>query len=216
MTTKGTNYSPADPRIICFERKEDIAAFDASLSKLLSVMQKRAQQSFINEENVLRMNHGGSWIHTARESESDTKLHTLSAEWQIPYKEIANNDLSLISKTVISVHNNMLEQFTKNMYDVIGDAAENVGNSVTTDQNQSFAVTFLEILRKIELGVDKDGNVCMPQIHVGMQLAKRIEQDLNNIDPHLAAEIEKVKATKIEEAQVTERKRKSKFKSLNK
>ena len=70
----------------------------------------------------------------------------------------------------------------------------------------------LEMFRKLELGVDRDGNVSMPQIHVGPELYARLPEEMSKVPPELSAEIERVKAEKIKEALDREAERKGKFK----
>jgi hypothetical protein len=202
----------SDPRLFCFERDEDDRAFEASMIALMGKMQEQSRRLFIHEHNVLRMNHGENWVHSARDAEPDTTMHNISAEWTIPFARIAENDLNLIAQTILPINEQMERQFAKNMYGVVGAAAEKAGNIVDAEGTGSFAVSMLEMLRKIELGVDRDGNVSMPQIHVGPGMYERIVSELQDVPPDLSAEIERVKAEKSQLALDREAERKAKFK----
>ena len=70
----------------------------------------------------------------------------------------------------------------------------------------------LEMFRKIEIDVDRDGNVSMPQIHVGSDMYERVTTEMQNVPTELAAEFEQVKAEKIRLAHEREVARKAKFK----
>jgi hypothetical protein len=209
-----TNDAPAeaDPRFRCFERAGDEEGFETSVASLLAKMQANTRQMFVSQQNVLRMNHGGTWVHAAREPEPDTSMHTISAEWMIPFKDIADNDLSLIARSILPLNEEMEKQFSLNMYGLVGAAAEKIGNVVDAKAAGSFAASMLEMFRKIELGVDRDGTVSMPQIHVGPEMAERIAEELKNVPPELQAEIEQVKAEKVQAALDREAERKAKFK----
>lgn len=202
----------ADPRCICFERRNDEKAFESSLMRLVGAMQKQSRQMFVSEHNVLRMNHGGNWVHAAREPEPDTTMLTISAEWVIPFKDIADNDLSLISRTVLPINEEMGKQFAQNMYGVVGAAAERVGNVVNGQAADSILISMVEMFKKIEFGVDRDGKISMPQMHVGPEMYERIARELQNVPAEIEAEIEKIKAVKVQAALVREEERKSKFK----
>ncbi|WP_133175366.1 hypothetical protein [Sphingomonas oleivorans] len=215
MTNASDAPEKADPRIICFERREDDEAFESSVVALMGRMQEQSRKMFVSEHNVLRMNHGANWVHAAREPEPDTTMHTLSAEWLIPFKEIADNDLGLIGRTILPINEEMEKQFAQNMYGVVGAAAEKVGNVVSAQAAGSFSQSILEMFSKIQLGVDRDGNVSMPQIHVGPEMAERIASEMQNVPPEIEAEIEKIKAEKIQAALVREAERKSKFKQAD-
>jgi len=202
----------ADPRIRCFERPVDDEAFDSSLTALMGRLQEKTRRTFVSEHNVLRMNHGSSWVHSARDPEPDTTMHPISAEWTIPFKDIADNDLSLIGRTIFPISEEMDRQFAQNMYGVVGAAAQKVGNVVDAKTAGSFAQSMLEMFRKLELGVDRDGNVSMPQMHVGPELYARLPEEMSKVPPELSAEIERVKAEKIKDALDREAERKGKFK----
>lgn len=174
-------------------------------------MQARSRQTFVSEHNILRMNHGGSWVHTARDQEPDTTMHTISAEWMIPFKDVADNDLSLIARTILPLNEEMEKQFALNIYGVVGAAAEKVGNVVDAKAEGSLAQSMLEMFRRIEIGVDRDGNISMPQLHVGPEMADRLAKELQSIPPEMEAEIELLKAAKVEAALAREADRKAKF-----
>lgn len=206
--------SPAgqDPRVICFERQEDDAAFDGSVTKLLGALQKQSRTMFVSEHNVLRMNHGRNWVHSAREKAPDMKMHQISSEWVIPFKDVADNDLTLIARTIQPLTKDMQKQFAQNMYSAVGAAAEKAGNVVNAKATDSFAQSMLEMISKIELGVDRDGNISMPQLHMGPETYERIVAELPFVPPEIGAEIERIKSLKIEAALEKEADRKAKFK----
>lgn len=202
-----------DPRIICFERADDQAAVERSLTMMLSALQQEHRSLFVNEHNILRMNHGRSWVHSAREDIENSEMQTISTEWMIPFKEVAENDLSLIARTIKPITEEMQRQFAENMYDTVGAAAKKVGNVVDAKATRSFAETMLETFKKIEFGVDRDGNVSMPQLHVNPETYKRIAADLQSVPEDIEREIELVKAEKVQAALKRDAERKAKFKS---
>ena len=213
-TNEQPQAKPADldPRIRCFERPADDEAFERSVTALIARLQERSRKTFVSEHNVLRMNHGSNWVHSARNPEPDTSMHTLSSEWTIPFKDIAENDLGLISRIILPVSEEMDKQFAQNMYGVVGAAAQKIGNVVDAKTAGSFGASMLEMFRKLELGVDRDGNVSMPQMHVGPDLYARLPEEMSKVPPEINAEIERVKAEKIQDALNREVERKAKFK----
>jgi hypothetical protein len=70
-----------DPRCYCFENSEAEEAVEKSIAVLVGKMQERSRLTFMNEHNVLRLNHGGNWEHAAMEPDPDMSMHTISAEW---------------------------------------------------------------------------------------------------------------------------------------
>jgi hypothetical protein len=215
MNDEGSALKSDDPRFWCFERREEENAFEASVMALLGQLQKRSRETFVSEQNVLRMNHGGNWVHSARAPEPDVTMHKISAEYSIPFKDIAENDLGLIARTMLPLSQEMEKQFAHNMYGVVGAAAEKVGNVVDARAAGSFAQSMLEMFKKIEFGVDRDGNVSLPQIHVGSETFERISKEMQNVPPEIEAEIEQIKAEKIQAALNREIERKAKFRTTD-
>jgi len=204
-----------DPRIICFSKGADEAAFEVSFTRLLSKLQERSRRMFVGERNVLRLNHGQSWQHSARDPEPETSLSVISAEWTIPFQPLADNDLGLIGLTLLPLNEEVEKQFSHSMYGVVGKAAEKAGNVVDARKEGSFGLAMLEMFKKIELGVDRDGKVSMPQMHVGPDLYDRLPDEIAKTPPEVEAEIEQLKAQKIADALKREAERKANFKQAD-
>lgn len=200
-----------DPRIFCFEHPKDLAAFELSVTKLIGRLHEREQSMFVSPHNVLRMNHGSQWVHSARAPEPDTSMHSISTEWLIPFKDIADNDLSLIARSIQPVSEDMSRQFAQRMYGVVSAAAESAGNVVDAKIAGSVTASLIEMMSKIELGVDRDGNVSMPQIHVGPEAYDKLAKALKNMEPEVAAELERLKEEKSQQALQREAERRAKF-----
>lgn len=199
----------------CFERSEEENAFEASVMAFLGQLQKQSRETFVSEQNVLRMNHGRNWVHSARDPEPDVTMHKISAEYSIPFKDIVENDLGLIARTILPLNEEMQRQFAQNMYGVVGAAAEKVGNVVDARSAGSFAQSMLEMFKKIELGVDRDGNVSLPQIHLAPETFERVSREMRDVPPEIEAEIEQIKAEKIQAALSREAERKAKFRTAD-
>ena len=171
-----------DPRIFCFERHDIERAFSLSVNKLMGRLMEQKRGTMVSRHNVLRMNHGHKWVHSARDPEPDTSMHSISAEWLIPFRELADNDLGLIGRSILPVSENMSQQFAQSMYGMVGAAAERVGNVVDAKRAGSVAASLIEMMSKIELGVDRDGNVSMPQIHAGPEAHAKLVQEVREHD----------------------------------
>ena len=69
----------------------------------------------------------------------------------------------------------------------------------------------MAMLEKIELAVDKDGTVSMPQLHVSPELGDRMMAALENTSQDYKDRVEELKARKTVEALAREAERKAKF-----
>lgn len=201
-----------DPRVICFDDPHAAEIFEKSVSRLIGALAEQSRSIYMHEENVLRMNHGETWVRSARATDSDTTMHRISAEWTIPFKDIADNDLSLIARSILPVSEEMQKQFAENIYGLVGAAAAKIGNVVDAAASGSIAESFVEMMSKIELGVGRDGTVSMPQLHLHPSMFDRVKAAMETISPELEAELERLKAVKTQEAYAREDARKAKFK----
>jgi len=211
MTDESAAAAKNDPRIFCFHCPEDDGAFEQSVTKLLDELNELTRVTLVSRQNVLRMIHGKSWIHSAREPGPQITMHSISAEWSIPYLAIADNDLGLIGRSILPLSAKMSQQFAQSMYDVVGAAAKSVGNVVDAKKNGSVSQALIEMMAKIEFGVDRKGNVNMPEVHLGTEAYATLTAELENMTPEVAAELEMLKLEKIQQALDREAARRQKF-----
>lgn len=199
-------------RVTCFVMPGEAAGIERAVLKLMSVLRERQRRHFIGENNVMRYHHGDSWHRPENNEGSDVKMHRFEAVWEIPYDALVENDLGLIRRSLSQICTSMDRQFATAVYDMVGEAAESVGNVVDAKATGSIAASFLEMLKKIELGVDRDGSVSMPQIHVHPDTWPKVLEDLQRQPPEFNEEVERVKAEKTADALAREEARKAKFK----
>jgi hypothetical protein len=214
MSDESSAAAKPDPRIFCFDRPEDEKAFEHSVMKLVAQLNDRTREIMVSRQNVMRMNHGRNWVHSARDPEPDTSMHSISAEWLVPFREIADNDLNLIGRSIHQMSEELSRQFFQNMYRVVGAAAERVGNVVSAENAGSVSQSLIEMMSKIELGVDRDGNVSMPQIHAGTEAHAKLVAELENMAPEVEAELERLRLEKTREALEREAARRAKFRRV--
>jgi hypothetical protein len=67
------------------------------------------------------------------------------------------------------------------------------------------------MLEKIEFGVDRDGNVTLPQIHAAPNVVDEIHRVLTSQGPDFERRVERVKREKIKAALKKEESRKARF-----
>lgn len=214
MTDESPPATKPDPRVFCFERPQDDEAFERSVTKLVGQLNERTREALISRQNVMRMNHGRNWVHSARDPEPDTSMQSITAEWLIPFREIADNDLSLIGGSIRQMSEEMSRQFAQNMYRMLGEVCERVGNVVSAENAGSVSQSLIEMMSKIEFGVDRDGNVSMPQIHAGEEAHAKLVAELGNMTPEVAAELERLRLEKTREALEREAERRAKFRRI--
>jgi hypothetical protein len=105
----------------------------------------------------------------------------------------------------------MQRQFADMMYSTISEACDASGNIVDAQREGSLLNSFMAMLEKIELDVDKHGNVHMPQIHAPPGIVQRMMSELEAAPPEFQDKVEQLKQKKILEATEREAARKAKF-----
>ncbi len=203
----------ASERRTFFEMPLEVAGFDRAFTLTLSALKRGNMQSMVAEENIQRFSHGRRWNHRANPHTIDGEMKTMSVEWETPFQDIVDGDLTLIPKAVDSITKQMQATQMRMMYQTISDVCDVNGQTVSVAETGSNAAAFLEMLRKIEFGVDREGNVAMPQIHAGSEAASKLIAELEVQPPEFAAEVERIKTEKTEAALARERERKSRFKA---
>lgn len=105
----------------------------------------------------------------------------------------------------------MERQFAQMMYRSISSASEQSGNVVDAQKEGSLPAAFARMLEKIEFSVDKDGNVTLPQIHVGPNTLDSFQRAISEAPPEYHNQIEEIMKRKRAEALKREADRKARF-----
>lgn len=150
---------------------------DEEVYRLVSELLKRKNATLIDPENTFNYSHGRSWTHvdaaTGKENFGEFVEH--HTEVSISTDKILNNDASVIIDFVQQMAEQMHAQFARSVYEMVGEAAESVGNVAHIEQNPELTGSedaaevrrgLSALLEKLELGVDEYGAVSYPQLHI--------------------------------------------------
>lgn len=126
--------------------------------------------------------------------------------------DIAQNDLTVLVRFPTQLVEAMHGSAMKSLYGKVGRAVEEVGNVISAGGQPFTPELFLELLRRVDFGVDKEGRVTLPQLHLHPDVAKNVIPLLESQGPDFAAEVDAIKAVKEAEAREREVARKARFK----
>jgi len=206
-----------EPRVIPFRLSSKLSEFDRAFNEDLATKLQEQTRTIISGENALGYSHGKKWRTRTANSDgeaNDGEMKTHSSEVAIPFQEIVDNDLHSVSRYQNIMISGMMQEFMSSFYQVISDASAKTGNVVDGKGEGFKAELFVEVLEKIEFGVDQEGKVSMPQIHAGPELADKIFRELSAQGPEFEEKVQKIIKRKSEEALEREEDRKSKFPKL--
>lgn len=199
-------------RVELFSSPTEEAAFLKSQNEWLSRRQSLKQAELLNPENSLRYSHGGDILHPADKDSSPDGLEEHSATWELKFDDIKEQNLDKWAKGLVSLSDAMHDSVMGMMIRTINDATERTGNVVNVKEAGSFAKSMFQMLEKIELGVDRNGEVSMPTIMLPPgEVEKRIAE-LDAQPQEFKDRFETLKAKKEQEARDREAARLSRFK----
>jgi len=194
-----------------FEEPGRATAFSKSFADLLRAVQRQVVARYLPPENTQRLRHRGTHSHPGAPEAYLSGLQTHSSKTTITFEELINNDLSAIARCIAGVSGDMERQFAQMMYRSISSASEQSGNVVDAQKEGSLPAAFARMLEKIEFSVDKDGNVTLPQIHVGPNTLDSFQRAISEAPPEYHNQIEEIMKRKRAEALKREADRKARF-----
>lgn len=192
--------------------RREARGFDEAFAGFIRMAKRGGVERMVSEENVHRFTHGRRWNHRSSPYTVDGEMQTVSAVGETPFAAIVEGDLELIPRLVNSIVEQMNTAQMRMFYDTMSKSCDDHDQVVTVD-DQGNAAAFLEMLRKIQFGVDRDGKVSLPQIHAGRDAARAMIADLEAQSPEFKAEVDRLIAEKSEESLERERLRRSRFRN---
>lgn len=175
-------------------------AIQEAITKVIASIAHTRLHQFIPEENVRRFMHGTGWTSPASPEHDADEMTTIQDVLEIKWADIADHNLSIISESIQAIANSMADKQIQAMFQSVSKACDRSGNVVDA-RERSVPDAFMEMLEKIEFGVDADGGVSMPSMYVGPDMGDRILRELKNQPPEYQARaqalIEKKKAAAL-------------------
>jgi hypothetical protein len=148
-------------------------------------------------QNKLRLHHGRSW-GDGRDGlgGSQGNLKLSSAQTTITFDSVMRNDVVALRDFVKLVSEKMSADMTKHIYATVSAAADSVGNVVSMAAAGSPSNAFLEMLQKVEFGVNSKGKVSLPSIHLSPEAWQKMLDDMNSQGPEFREKVERIKHEK--------------------
>lgn len=169
----------------------------------------------LSQDNIQTFYHGEGWIDQGGDAPHLSGTFGLSqVEHLIKAEDIADFKLSVLLNFVEAMAQGLFNNMMQVLYARVNEAVEGTGNVVSVAEAGSTAAAFLEMLRKLEFGVDKEGKVSLPQFHLDPENAPKLEAELKNQGRAFHLEAEAIKSEKIADALRREQQRLAKFKGF--
>jgi len=138
------------------------------------------QLGVLDGRNMLGYKHGKQWRWgNNRDADQTSAMQSISAEYSVHQDEIVNHNTHIIQDYVSRLSEQLFGAFMKGLYEMVEQSAKEIGTSINAnDYGGDFVKGFLEVMQRIEFGVDRYGRATPPELHVGISAGNKIIQEL--------------------------------------
>ena len=179
--------------------------------RYLAEVQNQLVLQHVSAGNIHRFTHGGAWIHPTLDDTAPSQMEHHVSEIAIRLDDVRTNNL----EAWLQSHDRQIQQrlgsFEKSFIEKLEQSTASSGNTVDAADHASRAEAYLAMLRKIEYGVDRNGEVSEPQSLSSPEGAARWREELSKQPESFHQELAAVKRQKHEEALEKDRQRKARF-----
>lgn len=203
-------------RKIPFRLSSMTSDFEKAMSEGVATAMKEQRKAVLPGDNVFGYTHGTRWHTRTTDSKDENEVNEMqkhSTEVVIPFQDIIDNDLDALERYKSSLVSGMMQELMSIMYQTVSESTKKTGNVVDAKGGGFKAEQFVEMLEKIEFGVDRNGKVSFPEIHAGPELAEKMLKELSSQGPEFEKRVQEITQKKSEAALKSEAERKSKFPS---
>ena len=200
---------------MAFSYKSESKEFGKALLEMAVRTHREEISQYVSKDNMHSFQHGRSWL-TVREKETEeSSFEKAGVELCIEYEALIENDINHFFQILEIFIEGFTSQTMQSMFQTISESCEKFGNTVDQKEYSSQAEAFLEMLKKVEFSVNENGQVELPQIHVGTGSAEPLIQSLEAQDEEFHAEVERIKKEKSEAARKKEKLRLNRYKGID-
>lgn len=195
-----------------FRYRSRIKQFSEAFTDQVAAELRKRCDELVSPRNAQKFSHGRMWKTKPTEYGDDAgEMQAHSFEFLSRFDDVVNHDLTKFVEARNRLVAGLMAQFQASLYQTISQSTEKSGNTVVVGPGQSPAEAFLAALEMIEFGIDENGEVSLPQFHMGREGFEKTIADLEAQGPEFTERVEQVKAEKSELARQRESERLAKF-----
>jgi len=134
-----------------------------------------SQDPVLREIKSFKVIHGGGFRYENKEKELHSPLREISTDIVYKYDEIRNFELELFCNKLYDMVNDRIGKLQRLMYEEIKGATELTGNIVDARGSKFNPEILLQMLEKVEIRFDDNGEPILPQLHVAPETFNQIK-----------------------------------------
>ena len=197
-----------------FSFPEKTEQFDAAFQCLIQNLVRKARAKLLSPENEMRYSHGRKWVSVssdASDEEGEMKRHSTIVE--ISMQNVREHNLAALPSHIMKIVNKIHAEMKKMMYQTVSDSCEKSGNTINAKDYETSADAFLAMLNTVEFGVDRDGQISRPEMHLSAQAFANLKRDAEAKGQSFQEEVDKIIKEKSDAALEREKQRLARFKT---
>ncbi|MEE2730552.1 MAG: hypothetical protein VYA55_06985 [Pseudomonadota bacterium] len=198
-----------------FSYKTESKEFGKALLEMAVRAHREQISQYVSKDNMHSFQHGSSWLTVREDGTEESSFKETGVELSIGYEDLIKNDINQFFQFLNTFIEGFTSQTMQGMFQTISESCDKIGNTVNQKEYASQAEAFLEMLKKVEFSVNENGQVELPQIHVGTGAAEHLMQSLEAQGDEFHAEVERIKQEKSEAALKKEKERLNKYKGID-
>ncbi len=172
-----------------------------------------AMTQHIPERNLQLYSHGRGWSYPTASGESvQSEFQLCSVPTAIAIPDIIAADLEAIPRYIEEAACKFQAETLTRLSARVESVTQQTGNVVTWGKGRSAADAFLELIQKVDFGVDENGKVTLPEF---MNTDPKFFAELTEYQaahPEFTQKVDEIKTKKAQEALQREAARKARFK----
>lgn len=186
-------------------------SFMEEVNKRFSTEQKK----YISAENINSFSHGIDWqSHNSSSPDEVSSLKKFQHEISVEADDVIALQINILSEKVNELAQSMATTFVRELFETVSTSCDSVGNTVVMT-GKSPAQAFLEMLERIEFGVNREGKPSLPSMHLGADAYKAFLDDPFAKTQEFKKQVDEITKRKTEAAMAREAERLSRFKTCN-
>ena len=159
-----------------FSDVKEYRIFAQSLNNFIFKEYNKKMSAYMSPENMYTLHHGNSFSST-EDNESKLTKHAVNIEFE--YSNIRLYKIEQFYVFITDFIEQISSQMKKTLYKTLSNTCEKTGNTIDAKEKKlSNPEAFLEMIKKVEFGVDKNGKVLIPNIHLHPDQATKFMDDI--------------------------------------
>jgi hypothetical protein len=135
-----------------------------------------SQDSLVGDIHMTKKLHSGGVIYKSAEKELEVPLGVMSAEVAVTMDDVYGFNLEKLCLDIYEYAQSFLKDMTKTMFSTLSQVADFTGNVIDGKGKGVSYEMLIDMLEKIHIDFDQDGNPLLPSIVIHPDMAKSFEK----------------------------------------